>query len=550
MNSKFQPTRQIAITLSALVLLAASASMARSQQTEETKPENVPQTEPAFFVHADVDRHDRVYREGEPLFITTICEQDAYLYVIYKQADGKSMLVYPNSKQKNNFVKARQIVQVPAGDDLFRWKVGAPYGKETIFVIAAKQPLEGLEDPQLREKRFNELTSEQSKNVAGAIKDAEPAKWARDLVEITTKSKTEPVVTPQARRYGVFFGVKNYTFREEALAATQEEVDAGNRDKVWDPDMRCAENNVAVMSEMLRTMGKLDDLKTYFSKDATKANLKYAVTQWLPSVSKPGDTVFIYWTSHGGQIADDDGDEADQKDEWLLNADYIDLGILKQLLKKKQAGKLDAALSKKVDELVPIAERAGKNADNALIRHTGVSDDLFGHWLQSLAGRQVVVILDSCYSGGFYVKEKSITPTGKDIAFDFLDGEANRLKDLGQQETALMSACSSSQVCYINHANDRILETIRQQIEQQTKGAQSFDDQTPQMFVFTYYLSKALATMESPADLKQVHAVAVEGMRGYFPRVNELQRKSKSEELVPHEAILYNRCTKPVIMKP
>lgn len=550
MSNLLNPARRATVAFLFAATVAIAAIPAGAQQTEETKPENVPNPEPAFFVHADVDRIDRAYREGDPLFITAICEQDAYLYVFYEQADGKSMLVYPNSRQKNNFVKAKQKVQVPAGDDLFRWRVGAPFGKETIFVIASKEPIENLEDPKLREKRFNDISVQEAKKTASAMKAAEPAKWARDRVEITTKAKTAPAVAPESRRYAVFFGVKNYQFREEALAAGQELVDAGKLDKPWDPDMEYAENNVAVISQMFKSMGKIDDSKTYLSKDATKANLKYAVTQWLPSVSKPGDTVFIYWSSHGGQIPDDDGDEADKKEEWLVVSDYVDTGILTQLLKKKQAGKLDAALSQRVDELVQVAQRAGNDADNALVRHTGVTDDLFGHWLQSLAGRQVVVILDTCHSGGFFTNEKSLESSSNNFVFDFLDGEANRLKDLGQKECAMMSACSAEKVCYINHINDQVMAEIREHLKNQAKGEANFNEQTFPMFVFTYYLAEAIATMQSPADITQIHTRCLEGMRGYFPKINELARQTNNAEWLPHEAVLYNLCTKPVIVKP
>ena len=47
----------------------------------------------------------------------------------------------------------------------------------------------------------------------------------------------------------------------------------------------------------------------------------------------------------------------------------------------------------------------------ALLRETGISDDLFGRWLQRLDGRHVVVILGSCYGGGFATAAK--TDAGK-----------------------------------------------------------------------------------------------------------------------------------------
>jgi hypothetical protein len=538
---------------SALALLAAFTATTHAQQTDDKKedaqntPEKVEQREAKYYVRADVDRLDRIYRAGEPLYVSAICETDAYLYVLYKQADGKTFMVYPNSKQPKNFVKAKQKVQIPAGDDQFRWKIGEPFGKETILVVATKEPIKDLEDPTLREKLFNKVSTEQSTNAAVAMKAIDPDKLAMDKVEITTKPMGESVVARGTRRVGVFFGVKEYQFHDEALAASL--ADGG---KKFEANMPCAANNVNVLSRLMKSMGKLDEVKTYISQDANKANLKDAITKWLPSVTRPGDTVFIYWSSHGGQLDDDDGDEADKKDEWLLVHDYVDLGILGELVKQREAGKLAPKLNARVDELLQIAKQAGEpvKAHNALIRHTAVSDDLFGHWLQSLAGRQVVVMLDTCHSGGFSVGEKSLgaapSATG---GFDFLDGEVGRLKDLGQQEAVLVSACSASASCYIFRAPDALIEHWKSEI----KGDPNFDERVLEnMFVFTYQLAEALATMPPPSDLRAIVDRCNEGMRGYFPKVNEyFEMKKDSVRLIPHEAILYDKfLTKPVIMKP
>ncbi len=46
----------------------------------------------------------------------------------------------------------------------------------------------------------------------------------------------------------------------------------------------------------------LDELKLFVNEQATKPQMEQAITEWLPKVSKPGDTVFIYFTGHGGVI--------------------------------------------------------------------------------------------------------------------------------------------------------------------------------------------------------------------------------------------------------
>jgi hypothetical protein len=393
MNSGYKQTLRTTGMLSVAILLAGMTAAAQAQKPDETKPEQVENNAPGFYVRADVDRTDRVYREGEPLVISGISERDAYFYVLYKQADGKTFQVYPNSKQPNNFVKANPQVNIPASDDQFRWRVGPPFGKEMILLVASLDKINELESPELREEIFNDVNEVRLQRTTKSMKSIDPKKIAIDFVEIETKSKTEPVIAPQARRFGVFFGVKNYLFADEYNTFLKEAVAAGKADRFQGLDMEYAENNVEVVSSMFKSMGKLDDSKTFLSKAATKANLKYAITEWLPKVSRPGDTVFIYWSSHGSTMDDDDGDEADKIEEWLCVADQCTLPIYQQLEKKKAAGTLEPEKEKLFAEYKQIVDRAGGNAaaaNDALIRHTAVTDDLFGHWIQSLAGRQVV----------------------------------------------------------------------------------------------------------------------------------------------------------------
>src|SRR5687768_16546251 len=65
---------------------------------------------PSFMVRAEANNPTRTYREGQGLSLKVNSEQDAYLYVIYQQADGQAFQIFPNSKQKDNRVKAGQAV--------------------------------------------------------------------------------------------------------------------------------------------------------------------------------------------------------------------------------------------------------------------------------------------------------------------------------------------------------------------------------------------------------------------------------------------------------
>ncbi len=157
-------------------------------------PESIEQTQPSFFVRADVDHANREYHEGDRLAISVLSEADAYLYVLYKQVDGKIYLIFPNSAQPENQVKARTEVSVPARNDTFRWVVEPPFGRETVKVIASRTPLQELADPAFRQERFNKVSQETVKGMRVELVDQEVTSWAEDTIELAILPRSESPV--------------------------------------------------------------------------------------------------------------------------------------------------------------------------------------------------------------------------------------------------------------------------------------------------------------------------------------------------------------------
>jgi hypothetical protein len=57
------------------------------------------------------------------------------------------------------------------------------------------------------------------------------------------------------------------------------------------------------------------------NKLPTKANI-IAACRWLTEGARPGDSLFMHFSGHGGQAIDTDGDEVDGYDETILPVDY------------------------------------------------------------------------------------------------------------------------------------------------------------------------------------------------------------------------------------
>lgn len=484
------------------------------EDEQESLDETIHNEQPPFYVHAEVNKPELEYAAGDFLSIRVASEQDAYLYVQYQQADGQVFQIFPNRFQPDNRVAARQVVQIPGGDDLFRWVVGPPFGKEVIKVIASKEPLDQLSDESNKAKRFNPISTETIKGIELELGEEEPTQWAECDLEIVTRDRDVEAASRGSRRYGIFFGVSAYEFDEEAKEASGGEHGL---------NLGVCHRDAQTLGKTLRDLGDLSELKIYTNEQATRANLEEAVTRWLPSVSRPGDTVFIFFSGHGGQLADDNGDEKDQLDEYILPHDFVSPGILNVLIEKYEKRQLTVAQAARVEKLASLVRQSGDNAPAALVRATAVTDDLFGRWIQRLTGRQVIVILDTCHSGGFATSEKGLG-SGDRNTFDFIDGEIARLKDIGEKDQAMLSAALAAEYAYERSEAD--------------------------LGVMTHFLVTGMRELTGPIQLEQLYKYCDENMAAYYEQWRLDAEAEGEEPPPPAHPHLINLCTHPVLLKP
>jgi hypothetical protein len=517
----------------------------------------IEQDQPSFYVRVSVDRESGSYAAGDQMAITVRAEIDSYLYVFYQQADNKTFQIFPNSAQPDNFVRAGQDVSIPGLDDRFRWTVGPPFGKESLKVIAREQPLQALSQPKLTAQRFNPVSTADVKAARleldgnspdrpadGAPQEASesPAaanpRWAEARVEIVTRPAGEAPQTGEPQRFGVFFGVSKHLFSPELEALQKKTNDVEGPDK-----------SAAAMAEVMQRAGKLTTAQVFVNEQVTKAAIKRVITRNLAKVSKPGDTVIIYFCGHGAPVADqENGDERDGFDEFLVPYDMFSLYESNAVVERANTGDLPQPLHAWLErrrslyrhmfgnaEPAELTQQQVQAFDNALIRAYGVTDDEVGKWLQSLDGRRVIVILETCHSGGFANLEKAtdsnnVSPATQQT-FDFLDLELSRLKDIGQGNTALLTSSSKDVSSRV-----RLIE--------------------PKLGVMCYALLQVLERDLGPLDLATATEHTRLGMREYFDSIQaaideyNANRKPDEPEFLTHEPILFQTSAEPMILKP
>jgi hypothetical protein len=572
-----------------------------------TTPAQIEQQKPKFYVVAQVDRESHEYYEGEQLTLTVKSEEDAYLYVFYTQVDGEVYLVFPNSAQPDNKVKAKQAVQVPGKNDNFRWTVNAPFGKESMKVIASKERVPALEKPELRRKRATQVTQ---KEVSAAAEDLyahlPTEKWTEVLLEITTKAGKNPNSPYFGERHAVFFGVHEQWASEN----TKKVFGSATSDLGLSVLM-----DVLMMDRCLRARGGLDsslvipDFREEKSPRPTKGFIKHIVTEVLPTTTKPGDTVFIFFSGHGAGLADESSakHEKDRQDEFLLPTDGIGFNDLRALRKTRDElasqqqtlpepldGLLERAEKWLADanvvvpsnedyERLPAAEQDAifAKARDVLIRNSCVMDDEFGHWVQLLDGRRVVVILDACHSGGFQQEQgdepgeedeptsnqsKSLSRGQDDDAipfrFNFLKPQIVRLKDLGQGNTALLAAARAgeSSIGGLPASGSPkpatlMLADMWKELSElgRLKGEKPADFDA--MGLFTYCLVNDLLISPDPVGVKEAWTSCAAQMKSYFAsdsmRAENERRRAKGEKpVIPHVPTYYDQSRPGVLLKP
>jgi hypothetical protein len=530
--------------------LDTPGDVAADTDEQPTGLAEIRQEQPSFYVNVEVDRPDRNYVEGDSLGITVTSPEEGYAYVLYQQADGKTYQIFPNSVQQDNRVAANRTVAVPSDDDRFRWQISAPFGKEHIQVIVVKEPLAELDDPALRDKRFNPVSADRLARVAKDLEKSEPIRWGESQIGITTHPAGKRPAARPAKRFGVFFGVSNYEYNGAAKEVGRQ------------LDLPFCHNDARLAAALMSKLGQLDDVRVFVDEEATLAQMRNAITGWLPDVSRPGDAVFIYFSGHGGQGPDDNGDEIDGKDEWLIPHDFVGVNVLFGFLKQRDDGRLNPQLAAQVERWRQIALSAGppedteqwlERANAALARATGVTDDLFGRWLQALAGRQVVVIADACRSGGMAAATKGFHDNEPlSPKFDFLTGEVGRLKDIGQPEAALLAACQADQDALAQVVTDQMIAEMRAA----AKGSVEEWEPGVKVSLMTYFYLESLLNGPRPMDLDHQFAYCRDAMAEHFrstafQSLNEWRVENELEPVEPHEPLLDDGAlSRPIIIKP
>lgn len=136
-------------------------------------------------------------------------------------------------------------------------------------------------------------------------------------------------------------------------------------------DLPGAANDATAFRDVL--VGRMgvpeSNIRVLLDLEATRARIQREMSQWLPSVVRPGDLVWIFYAGHGSQAWDVAGDEDDGLDETICPTDVA---------------------------------RTGASTD--------IRDDELSRWLSALPAVEVILIWDKCHAES---SMRAATPFGR-----------------------------------------------------------------------------------------------------------------------------------------
>lgn len=89
------------------------------------------------------------FKTGDEIKLLVSLDQDAYLLLLYRDAQGGVSQLFPNPHAKHAYHKAGDFFPLPTQPARFRFIVGPPYGSEWFWLFAASQALPDLEGKNL-----------------------------------------------------------------------------------------------------------------------------------------------------------------------------------------------------------------------------------------------------------------------------------------------------------------------------------------------------------------------------------------------------------------
>ncbi|HUU06514.1 MAG TPA: caspase family protein [Patescibacteria group bacterium] len=173
-------------------------------------------------------------------------------------------------------------------------------------------------------------------------------------------------------------------------------------------NLQYADKDARLFHDSLIKFGSVpkDHIKLVLNENANRESIRKYITGWLNSNSKKDDKVIIFFSGHGTQDIDDDNDEEDGFDEFIVPNDYDDNDIT-----------------------------------------SAIRDDEFAYWVSKNKSENILVVFDSCYSGGAAKAKGLLNKKIKgEIKID--DFIKDIYRNIPKNNISILGACKANQISF------------------------------------------------------------------------------------------------------
>jgi len=101
--------------------------------------------DPTSPLNVKVWTDKKEYKNSEKIKVYVRGNKPFYARVVYKDASGKTVQLFPNPYSSDNYFKGGTVYEIPSGEDRFDLEVSPPFGSESVTVYAGSSQLGDLD---------------------------------------------------------------------------------------------------------------------------------------------------------------------------------------------------------------------------------------------------------------------------------------------------------------------------------------------------------------------------------------------------------------------
>jgi hypothetical protein len=184
-NRREIATRVFGIALAILLIFTGGMDgWAEVEASQEGRGQNAP-IQVAITTHLGDGQR---FVEGDTIAFFLSLDTDAHILAVYENAERQRIQILPNRDQGTSHYPSGIFHPIPGEGAAFQFRVAAPFGREKLWVFAAKQPFQPFSGQPL--DNGLKLLSAELATIRAELKAQAGAAYGEACLEILTQPES------------------------------------------------------------------------------------------------------------------------------------------------------------------------------------------------------------------------------------------------------------------------------------------------------------------------------------------------------------------------